>query len=329
MFLASSSVRQATIVGKLVLSELYPRFRRGFEMRFTLRQLECLVAIGAAGSIAGAAKNLSLSASAVTGSLNELEKIFNTQLTIRRKAHGVQLTPAGSYVLSQARNLIEGAEDLELMASGVGEVLRGRVKIGCYSSLAPTVLTELLDVYGQLHPQVQLDFYAGTQQRINEMLLAGELDLALVYDFSLDAGLERTKLFSTEPSLVLPAGHALAGEQKVALAELVAEPMILLDVPPSREHTEMVFKAAGLTPWIRYRTTDFEVTRSMVGRGMGYAILVQRPASDLTYEGRRLVTKRIHPAVRRVGVSMVYGAGVRLSLAAVAMRDLAVQIHAL
>ena len=73
--------------------------------------------------------------------------------------------------------------------------------------------------------------------------------------------------------------------------------MILLDVNPSRENTEMMFSAAGLSPWIRFRTTDFEVTRSMVARGMGYAILVQRPFADLSYEGKPLAVRPIHPAV--------------------------------
>ena len=83
----------------------------------------------------------------------------------------------------------------------------------------------------------------------------------------------------------------LAEKAKVALAELVNEPMILLDVNPSRENTEMMFSAAGLSPWIRFRTTDFEVTRSMVARGMGYAILVQRPVADVSYEGRPLAVR--------------------------------------
>ena len=295
--------------------------------RYTLRQLECFVAVGEHGSIAGAAAALMLSPSAITGALNELERAFNSQLTIRRKAHGVSLTPSGEYVLSQARGLLHAATDLQVMATDAGSTLRGKVVIGCYSSLAPTLLTELMAEYGIRHPDVELDFFAGTQQEIHEQLLSGKLDLAIAYELTLPPGLARKRLREAVPSVVLPTDHRLAAQVQVALAELVDEPMILLDVNPSRENTEMMFSAAGLTPRIRFRTTDFEVTRSMVARGMGYAILVQRPVADLSYEGRPLAVRPIHPATRNVPISMIWSQGVRLSKRAEAMLELAVELH--
>jgi DNA-binding transcriptional LysR family regulator len=295
--------------------------------RYTLRQLECFVAVGEHGSIAGAAAALMLSPSAITGALNELERAFNSQLTIRRKAHGVSLTPSGEYVLSQARGLLHAATDLQVMATDAGSTLRGKVVIGCYSSLAPTLLTELMAEYGIRHPDVELDFFAGTQQEIHEQLLSGKLDLAIAYELTLPPGLARKRLREAVPSVVLPTDHRLAAQDQVALAELVDESMILLDVNPSRENTEMMFSAAGLTPRIRFRTTDFEVTRSMVARGMGYAILVQRPVADLSYEGRPLVVRPIHPATRNVPISMIWSQGVRLSKRAEAMLELAVELH--
>ncbi|MGL3806342.1 LysR substrate-binding domain-containing protein [Paeniglutamicibacter sp. R2-26] len=295
--------------------------------RYTLRQLECFVAVAEHGSIAAAAAALMLSPSAVTGAVNELERVFNSQLTIRRKAHGVSLTPSGDYVMSMARGLLHAADDLQEMVADAGAVLRGKVSIGCYTSLAPTLLTELMAEYALRHPSVELDFYAGTQQEIHEKVLSGELDLAIAYELTVPPGLARKRLLDAVPAVVLPAEHALAQRTTVALAELVDEPMILLDVNPSRENTEMMFSAAGLSPWIRFRTTDFEVTRSMVARGMGYAILVQRPVADVSYEGRPLKVLPIHPATRNVPVSMIWNDGVRLSRGAEAMLEVALELH--
>lgn len=295
--------------------------------KYTLRQLECFVAVGEHGSISAAAEALLLSPSAITGALNELERIFNSQLTIRRKAHGVSLTPSGDYVLDKARGLLHAANDLQAMASEAGAELRGKVAIGCYSSLAPTLLTELMAEYGLRFPSVELDFHAGTQQEIHQMVISGELDLAIAYELTVPPGLERKKLCDAVPTVVLAADHPLAGQQVLALAQLVNEPMILLDVNPSRENTEMMFSAAGLAPWIRFRTTDFEVTRSMVARGMGYAILVQRPHADVSYEGRALAVRPIHPAVRHVPISMIWNGRVSPSRSAEAMLELALEIH--
>lgn len=295
--------------------------------RYTLRQLECFVAVGEHGSIAAAAAAMMLSPSAITGALNELERSFNAQLTIRRKAHGVSLTPSGQYALSQARDLLRAATDLQVMAADAGTTLRGKVVVGCYTSLAPTLLTELLAQYSDRHPEVELDFYAGTQQEIHEKLLSGELDLAIAYELTLPPGLARKRLGEAVPAVVLPVDHRLAAQEKVALSELVDEPMILLDVNPSRENTEMMFSSAGLVPWIRFRTTDFEVTRSMVARGMGYAIMVQRPVADVSYEGRPLVVRPVHPAVRPVPISMVWNERVQLSRSAAAMLELSVELQ--
>lgn len=295
--------------------------------KYTLRQLECFVAVGECGSISAAAQTLLLSPSAVTGAINELERAFDSQLTIRRKAHGVSLTPSGQYVLEQARGLLNAATDLQDMASAAGQTLRGKVAVGCYSALAPSLLAELMAEYVQRYPHVEMDFYAGTQQEIHRMVLSGELDLAIAYELTVPPGLERKRLIDAIPSLVLAADHPLASRERLALADMVHEPMILLDVNPSRENTEMMFSAAGLSPWIRFRTTDFEVTRSMVARGMGYAILVQRPFADLSYEGKPLAVRPIHPAVRHVPISMVWNSRVRLSRSAEAMLDLAIELH--
>ncbi|WP_417233747.1 LysR family transcriptional regulator [Arthrobacter sp.] len=296
--------------------------------RYTLRQLECFVAVAERGSIAAGAASLHLSASAVAGAVNELERIFGAQLTVRRKAHGVAMTPSGSYVLDRARGLLHSAEDLSLHAADAGGELRGTLMLGCYMTLAPTVLARLIDEYSRRYPLVDLDFFDGSQQEVQERLLSGRIDLAIAYDVSLPPGLERLGLFDVTPSLVLAAGHPLADRQEISLAELADEPMILLDVKPSRENTMMMYASAGIQPSIRFRTTDYEATRSLVARGMGYAVLVQQPASAQSYEGRELVVRPIRQDISSVNVSLVWPAAVQSSQCARAMVELAAELYA-
>jgi DNA-binding transcriptional LysR family regulator len=295
--------------------------------RYTLRQLEAFVAVAEEGSLAGAAHTLHVSQSAISGAVNSLERVFGAQLTIRRKAHGVTLTPAGRYVLDRAKGLLNAASDLELHASDAGAELKGALTLGCYLTLAPTVLAGLIDQYSQRHPMVDLDFFDGPQSEIQARLLSGRLDLAVAYDLSLPAGLQRQRLYDAEPSIVLAADHPLATRGPLALKDVASEPMILLDVDPSRENTMMMFASAGLQPNIRFRTTDYEVTRSLVGRGMGYAILIQQPSGNQTYEGRPLVVHPIAPSVRSIPVSIVWPETVRPSLSAAAMVALATELY--
>lgn len=296
-------------------------------LRYTLRQLEVFAAVADQGSIAAAAESLHVSESAVAGALNNLERAFGAQLAIRRKAHGITLTTAGQNVLGRARNLLVDAVDLQLHAGGTDAEVRGSLVLGCYLTLAPTVLARLIEHYGRRYPLVELDFYDGPQSEIHRRLADGQLDVAIAYDLSLPAGLNRQPLFAAEPAVVLSAGHPLAKRTELSLADVASEPMILLDVDPSRENTMTMFGDAGLTPNVRFRTTDYEVTRSLVGRGMGYAILVQQPAGELSYEGRPLVVRPLCPAVRPVPVSMVWPAALRPSRSVAAMLSLAAELY--
>lgn len=295
--------------------------------RYTLRQLEIFIAVAEHGSMSAAADALLVSQSAVAGAINALEHAFGAQLTIRRKAHGVALTAAGRYVLDRAKGLLNAATDLELHAADAGAELRGSLTLGCYRTLAPTVLAALIDNYSRLYPFVELDFFVGPQSEVQSGLASGTLDLAIAYDLSLPNGLVSQRLFDAVPAIVLAADHPLAAHPALGLTDVADEPMILLDVNPSRENTMMMFSSAGIEPNIRFRTLDYEVTRSLVGRGMGYAILVQQPASNQSYEGRPLAVRPIEPPVRNVPVSITWPAAIRPSRSVEAMITLAAQLY--
>lgn len=76
------------------------------------------------------------------------------------------------------------------------------------------------------------------------------------------------------------------------------------------------------------RTTDFELTRSLVGRGLGYALLVQRPRRSETYEGLPVVAAEITPPPARVRILIAWSASVRPTRRAQALMDFAVDLYA-
>lgn len=291
--------------------------------RFTLRQMEALLAVSETGSIAQAARQLGLSASAVTGAMNELERALDSTLTVRRKAHGVTLTPTGVHVAEEARNLLLLSEEIEHSTRGTAGEVHGRLSMGSYVSLGPTVLTPLLAEMARHHPGVDVDFATGSQEQMCQRVLSGDLDVAVAYDLNLPAGLRTVPLARFTPHAVLPTDHPLTEQATVSLRQLASEPMILLDISPSRENTFLMFTAEGLTPMVAYRTTDFEVSRSMVGAGLGYAVLTQRPSGDRTYTGQSLEIRRLHPRVRSLDVVLVCNARTRLSRPAAVMLEIA------
>ncbi|QSE80485.1 LysR family transcriptional regulator [Rhodococcus koreensis] len=291
---------------------------------YTLRQMTYFKAVAESGSISGAADRLHVSPTALSAAITELERILKTQLMVRRKAHGVSLTPTGNFVYSRAVELLDLADEVQLGAANCGTQLVGPLVIGCYFSLAPRILPGLLEGFGALHPDVDIAFVESTQDEVQRRLLAGELDIAIVYDVDLGDGLSSADLYRTYGKVLLPGLHRLADQETVTLAELEDDPLVLLDSAPSSEYTLSLFRDAFVDPTIRYRVADYELARSLVGRRMGYSIVVQTPVASVSVEGRPLLVKSITPAVSPVSVKVVWPRDVRLSDRAQAMIDFAV-----
>ncbi|MBP2324947.1 DNA-binding transcriptional LysR family regulator [Kibdelosporangium banguiense] len=280
--------------------------------RFSLRQLQYFVVIAESGTLSNAASRLHVSQPTLSQALTELENALGVQLCVRRKAHGITLTPSGSQVLHHARQLLRQAEDLQSAAAGAGP-LTGVLSVGCYVTFAPTVLPPLLQGFSADHPGLTIDFTEDTQDVLQRRLLSGELDIALLYDMEVSPELARTTLYTIRPHILLPADHPMAAQPTVSLEELTPEPMVLLSAPPSSHDTLAIYQRLNLVPRVTYRPTTYELTRALVGRGMGYALLVQRPANDRTYEGYPVVIKEIAEPVPDARVVIAWPRTMRLN----------------
>lgn len=275
---------------------------------FTLRQLSYLVTAADEGTIASAAARLHVSASAISDAITELERVLDSRLTVRRRAHGLTLTGAGAHVVARARPLLASARDLSLSMRGDGDELVGPITIGCYPTLAPTVLPPLLHDFGGAHPRVDLQILEATHDQLEGRIETGEVDVAFVYDTLVPGQPRREKLFELPAHVLVAGDDPLAGQPAVRLEDVVERDLILLDAPPSSEHTLSLFTARGLVPRVRHRTTSYEAVRTLVGRGLGYGVLVQRPANPASYEGYPVAMKEITPAVPPVGIDVIWSA---------------------
>jgi DNA-binding transcriptional LysR family regulator len=284
---------------------------------FTLRQLEYFIAAADAGTISEAATRLHVSQPGLSQAISELERALDVQLTVRRKAHGVSLTAAGAQVLQHARELMSRAQDVQSIATG--DALGGSLQLGCYVTLAPTALPPLLQGFRDLHPGVDIHFTEDTQDVLQQRLLRGEMDVAILYDMELEPEMTHAVIDSVRPHILLSAQHPMAKEPHVSLADLIDEPQVLLDAPPSSHNTLAIFQHFGLTPDVRYRPRTIELTRALVGRGLGYALLVQRPANNRTYEGKRIVIKEIAEDVGSARVVFAWPKSVKLNRRAAAL----------
>jgi DNA-binding transcriptional LysR family regulator len=284
---------------------------------YTLQQLAAFVAVADTGSIAAAAARLQLSPSAVRASLGDLERALGTHLAVRQRAKGVELTSAGKVVLGKARVVLQEGLDLEYDIRGEPGQVTGVLTVGCYSTLGPTVLPPLLEALHRHHPAVRVELREGTLDSLRGPLDARDVDVMMVYDIDLPRHWDRVVWRRSTPRVHLPASHPLAQGSTVRLIDLAEEPMVLLDIPPSREHVLAMCRNVGLRPRVALRTGNYETARAFVGRGLGWSLMVQRTPTEVTYEGRRVVALDVvDPHLPDVATVVTWPLEARLSRAA-------------
>jgi len=163
--------------------------------------------------------------------------------------------------------------------------------LGCFQTFAPYILPGLIAQLTGQHPEIGVRLLEGDQQYVLGSLRGGEIELALLYDFGLQDDIASEAMTDLSTYVLLPEHHRLAAVPQVSLEDIVGEPLILLDVVPSREYFLSLFRQRGLEPLVGYRTPSFEMVRGLVANGLGYSLLGTKPAHDVSYDGRVLVTR--------------------------------------
>jgi DNA-binding transcriptional LysR family regulator len=277
---------------------------------FTLRQLEYFDTIAGEGSLSAAAHRCRVSATALALALDELERNMQVQLVVRRKGKGVTLTPAGATLLRHAQQVLAGAEAFVDEAAQSTSGLKGRLLIGCFPTLTPFFLPAAMESFAREHPGLELQFAEAPTAELHEMLLGGQADAAVLYGVDVSKQVQFEPIREYRPYVIVSESHRLAGHASVRLADLEDEPLIQIDMRPSRQNTEHIFASLGMRPTIRYATTNYELARCLVGRGLGYSLLIQRPASRVTYDGHAVVSLELEDelAPTVVGLARPLGA---------------------
>lgn len=191
--------------------------------------------------------------------------------------------------------------------------LTGRVLVGCSHGLAATALPPLLEATAREHPGIEVGLALGAQDDLLARLNGGEIDLVVLPGSRLPRDLHTHVLFHAPVHVILPPDHRLAARDEIRLTELIDEPYVMLETSPAREHALAMFEAVGAVPDVRYSSESFELTRSLVARGLGVSLQMQRPWGDRSYEGRPLCVRPVDPGSPGESVVLVRPKGIRLS----------------
>lgn len=289
-------------------------------MSLTLRQVRYFVATAEIGQISQAALHLNISQSAVTTAIKELEAMLAVQLFVR-SAQGMSLTDAGRHFLNRAYVILRSVEDAlnsplpDYRASGVLHLAASYTVIGYF-------LPHHLQRLQHWHPDVTIDLHEQERQAIEQGLLEGRFDMAVVLTANLThPDIVSQTLFNSERRLWLPAHHPLCERSSISLADVAQEPFILLTVDEAEQSAMRYWEQAGQQPRVRVRTSSVEAVRSMVANGGGVAVLSDMVYRPWSLEGRRIETIQLKDPIPPMNVGLAWRKGADITGPMRAVRD--------
>lgn len=181
--------------------------------------LRTFVAFADSGSLARAAEAVGRTPSAVTAQVKRLEQVVGSRL-LAPAGRGRVLTDTGLELLSIARDILETQRRALLRLKGQRNA--GRVALAATQDFADSGLPPLLRMFASTHPRVKLEVRIARTAEINEVLTAGQVDIAIAM---------RGDPSPSEVGLVREPTVWLAAAEGLSISASDELPLALLDPP--------------------------------------------------------------------------------------------------
>ncbi|WP_346293719.1 LysR substrate-binding domain-containing protein [Sphaerothrix gracilis] len=275
-----------------------------------LRHLRYFIAVAEELHFSRAAERLCISQPPLSQQIRSLEEELGVKLFERTKRH-VQLTEAGKVFLDRCYVVLAQLEQAIVATQRVerGEV--GQLEIGFVGSATYTVLPEILSVFREQFPAVDLRLHELTTAQQIYALHNKQVDVGIVRSAITEPGLEVKCILQESLMLALPKTHPLSAQTNVSLSTLKNELFILFPAkmgPAFYEQIIDICQQAGFRPKVAQEAVQMQTIIGLVAAELGIAFVpaslknfprsgvVYRPLQEKTPKTRLYLAWRQHDA---------------------------------
>jgi LysR family nitrogen assimilation transcriptional regulator len=241
-----------------------------------LKQLEYFVRVAELGSFTRASIALDIAQPALSRQVRLLEVELRQSLLVRN-GRGATPTEAGKLLLEHARGILHQVERAREELGRVRGALAGRVAIGLPPSLARVLTVPLTRAFREQMPDAQLSISEGLSAAMQEWLVNGRLDIAVLYNAQPANGIEITPLLDEDLLLVQLRPPGLPEDPPpapIALRDVAKLPLVIPSRPNAiRMHVESEMAGIGCRPVIALEIDGVSAILDLVADGAGNAIL--------------------------------------------------------
>ncbi|HYD82157.1 MAG TPA: LysR family transcriptional regulator [Paucimonas sp.] len=270
-------------------------------MRLTLRQLQIFLAVAQSGSTTAAAVDISLSQSAASAALNELESVLGTRL-FDRVGKRLLLNDNGRLLLPQARQTIDAARSIERQFAQAAPASAAGLRIGASTTIGSYLLPALLAAYRARFGDAPMRATIANTADIVAAVANYDVDIGFIEGPCHEPELQVEPWLADELIIACAPAHPLAARDGGRItAKALREAEWLLREPGSgtREAVEhaLISHLHHLRPAGEF--SNSEAIKYAAAEGLGIACLSRWVVRDLIESGKLVELKTTLPPLRR------------------------------
>ncbi len=270
-------------------------------MRLTLRQLQIFVAVARAGSTMAAAQEISLSQSATSASLNELEDLLGGRL-FSRVGRRLVLNEHGRSMLPQARLLLDEARTIESRFGKAGRSSSPQLRIAASTTIGNWLLPGVIAAYRRKEDAARIAVDIGNTSQVARAVAQFEVDLGFLEGPTQEPHIEVLPWMTDELVIACSPRHPLARavRRRIPLEELAQATWLLREAGSgTREVVER-----ELQPHLHRLKTETELGSAeaimqAAAEGLGLTCLSRCTVSDMVKLKRLVLLRTALPPLRR------------------------------
>lgn len=271
-----------------------------------LTQLEFFIKVVEEGTFSKAAEAVFRTQPAVSIAIKRLEEEIGAPL-FERSQKAPELTELGEVVYDYAKRILTLRDQTLEAVAELKSLERGRVRIGANESTSLYLLPHLILAYRAAHPNVRVEIFRHTSDRLPREVLDRNVDFALLAFEPVDSDLESFPVLRDELVLIMHPDHTLAKRDSVSVKELGNEPFLAHNVKTASRRKVTETFALQRTPLnITLELATVETIKRFVQLKMGISFvprmcvadelergtLASVPVKDLSYARTLWVTHR-------------------------------------
>jgi len=238
-----------------------------------LRDLDYICAVADHKHFGRAAESCHVSQPTLSGQIKKLEAQLGVTL-FERSHKGVRVTATGEEIIQIAREARDAARRIKSVAASAQDPLAGNISLGLIPTIAPYLIPLFVGKIQTAMPKMSVDYREDITDRLNEALLQGELDIAVLATPPEEDSLTAIELYSEPFWLLFPDTHELGDLKKASMKDVKQDDVLLLTEGHCfRDQALSICRPAHKRRRQSLRATSLETLINLVASGQGVTLV--------------------------------------------------------